>query len=71
MYLQLTIYAGFKWFIVIYAENSFKYYVIFYTVQNIHLEYVNAIGKYGLKAYNVEGFVMNNVSFVSRLDEDY
>ena len=40
-------------------------------LQNIYLENVNAIGKYGLKACNIEGFVMKNVSVISRQDEDY
>ena len=40
-------------------------------LQNIHFENVNAIGKYGMKAYNIEGFVMKNVAVSSRLDEDY
>lgn len=40
-------------------------------LQNIRLENVNAVGKYGMKAYNIEGFVMKNVAVSSRLDEDY
>lgn len=40
-------------------------------LQNIVLENVSAIGKYGLKAYNIEGLTMNTVSVLSRLDEPY
>lgn len=40
-------------------------------LQNIKLENVNAIGKYGLKANNIKGLVMDNVSVVSREDENY
>ncbi|UQZ32689.1 hypothetical protein C2I18_03415 [Paenibacillus sp. PK3_47] len=40
-------------------------------LQNIVLENVAAIGKYGLKAYNITGLSMNNVSVVSREDEHY
>ncbi|NOU62862.1 glycoside hydrolase family 28 protein [Paenibacillus sp. LMG 31461] len=40
-------------------------------LQNIYLENVTAIGKYGLKAYNVQGFVMKNVLVNSRNDEAY
>lgn len=37
---------------------------------NIRLENINAIGKYGLKANNIEGFIRKNVSVTSREDED-
>ncbi|AIQ51483.1 glycosyl hydrolase family 28 protein [Paenibacillus sp. FSL R7-0331] len=40
-------------------------------LQNIVLENISAIGKYGLKAYNIEGLAMNKVSVLSRLDEPY
>lgn len=40
-------------------------------LRNIYLENVNAVGKYGLKAYNIEGFVMKNVAVSSRQDEAY
>ncbi|AIQ45845.1 hypothetical protein R70723_08115 [Paenibacillus sp. FSL R7-0273] len=40
-------------------------------LQNIVLENISAIGKYGLKAYNIEGMTINNVSVLSRLDEPY
>jgi exo-poly-alpha-galacturonosidase len=38
---------------------------------NIHLENINAIGKYGLKASNVNGLVLKNVSVASREDNEY
>ena len=40
-------------------------------LQNIVLENVSAIGKYGLKAYNIDALILKNVSVVSRLDEPY
>ncbi|AIQ57019.1 glycosyl hydrolase family 28 protein [Paenibacillus borealis] len=40
-------------------------------LQNIVLENVSAIGRYGLKAYNIEGLALRNVSVMSRMDEDY
>jgi len=40
-------------------------------LKNIRLENVKAIGKYGLKAYNVDGLVLENVSVTSREDNDY
>lgn len=40
-------------------------------LQNIVLENVSGIGKFGLKAYNIEGLTLTNVSVMSRLDEDY
>jgi exo-poly-alpha-galacturonosidase len=40
-------------------------------LQNIRLENVNAIGKYGLKANNIRGLVLDNVSVESREDENY
>ncbi|WP_426452539.1 glycosyl hydrolase family 28 protein [Paenibacillus sp. S-38] len=39
-------------------------------LQNITLENVNALGKYGLKAYNIKGLVMKNVTVTSREDQD-
>lgn len=35
-------------------------------LQNIKLENVNAIGKYGCKANNIRGLVLNNVNVISR-----
>jgi exo-poly-alpha-galacturonosidase len=40
-------------------------------LQNIKLENINAIGKYGLKANNIKGLVLDNVSVDSREDEKY
>jgi exo-poly-alpha-galacturonosidase len=40
-------------------------------LQNIKLENVNAIGRYGLKAYNIVGLELTNVSVESREDEKY
>lgn len=40
-------------------------------LQNIHLENIKAVGKYGFKANNIRGLVLNNVSVVSREDEKY
>lgn len=38
---------------------------------NIHLENITASGKYGMKANNIRGLIMNNVSVVSMEDEPY
>ncbi|MFV0343003.1 MAG: glycosyl hydrolase family 28 protein [Anaerocolumna sp.] len=40
-------------------------------LKNIRLENVNAVGKYGLKANNIRGLILDNVSVVSREDENY
>ncbi|PWW07276.1 hypothetical protein DFQ01_102168 [Paenibacillus cellulosilyticus] len=40
-------------------------------IENVRLENVSAIGKYGLKAYNIKSLEMINVSVTSREDEDY
>lgn len=40
-------------------------------LQNIHLENVHAVGKSGLKAFNIQGLVMKNVTVLSRDGEDY
>jgi exo-poly-alpha-galacturonosidase len=40
-------------------------------LEHITLENITAIGKYGLKANNIKGFAMENVSILSREDENY
>lgn len=39
-------------------------------LRNIQLENIQAIGKYGMKANNIRGFVLNKVSVTSREDEE-
>lgn len=40
-------------------------------LQDITLEHVYAVGRYGLKANNIEGLELRHVTVVSREDEDY
>lgn len=40
-------------------------------LQNIRLSHVRAIGKYGLKANNIQGLELDDVSVESREDKDY
>lgn len=40
-------------------------------LENICLENVNAAGKYGLKAININGLKLDNVNVTSREDQDY
>lgn len=40
------------------------------SLKDIRLENVNATGKYGMKAYNIDGLTMENVRVTSREDED-
>lgn len=40
-------------------------------LENVHLENIQAIGKYGMKANNIRGLVMKNVSVTSREDEPF
>lgn len=60
--IVLDTYAGNAVFMAGLPENP---------LQNIVLENVSAMGKYGLKAYNIEGLTLKNVSVISRQDEHY
>ena len=40
-------------------------------LKNIYLKNIKAEGKYGLKAYNIEGFEFENLEVVSNEDDNY